>query len=66
LLQQTAGEQQAGAVRSRVALECHHQAVLGELRRACRAQDLITSNLSVHDLAKNKFVGESNNQAVLG
>jgi hypothetical protein len=66
LLQQSAGEQQASAVGSGVVLQTAGEAVSNKLLGVSGAQNLVTDNLSIYDLAQNISVREADNKTVLG
>mmetsp|Transcript_67502 Transcript_67502/g.119309 ORF Transcript_67502/g.119309 Transcript_67502/m.119309 type:complete len:234 (+) Transcript_67502:635-1336(+) len=63
--QQAASAQEAGAVCSGVVLEADAQAVARQLGGVCAAQNLVTHDLSCHDLANDGAVGDADHQAVL-
>ena len=66
LLEQTASDQKTSAVSSGVVLKADTQAVSGQLLGGGSAQNLVTNDLSIDDLADHISVGEADNQAVLG
>lgn len=66
LLENAAGDQQTGSVGSGPVGETVLDAVVLELVRVGRDEDLVTSELRADDLGDDVAVGESNDKAVLG
>ena len=65
LLQQTASQQETSAVSSRVVLQTDGDSVLSELSGEGLAQNAVTLDCGVHDLADDLRVGSSDNETVL-
>ena len=66
LLEQASGHKETRAVGSRVVLQPDRQAVSGKLTRVSLAEDLVTVNLGIHNLAQDVFVGQAHDKSVLG
>jgi hypothetical protein len=65
LLQQTSSDKKTGAVRSGIVLETDLESVTAQFRALGLAEDAISINERVGNLANDLGVGESNDEAVL-
>ena len=66
LLEETTGHQETGAVGSGVVLQTNGQAVTRKFLGGGLAEDTVTIDQGIHNLADDLTIGESDHQSVLG